>query len=84
MLLLGGVLRADNFKCKPRIWRPNADYPWLLRAYFDVSRARRAPPLSNRNIHARMALAWPHHATCLYLYVRDCVMSRHLAPRARS
>lgn len=40
MLLLGGVLRADNFKCKPRIWRANADYPCMLRVYFDVSATR--------------------------------------------
>jgi hypothetical protein len=45
MLLLGGVLRADNFKMKPRIWRPrnskgccqHGAYKYLLTSlYFDI------------------------------------------------
>lgn len=45
MLLLGGVLRADNFKKKPRIWRPrrkgkgfcrNGAYNCLTSLYFDA------------------------------------------------
>ena len=47
MLLLGGVLRADNFKKKPRIWRParhnngkdcchHGAYNFFTSLYFDI------------------------------------------------
>ena len=36
MLLLGGVLRADNFKKKPRIFRHRKAYNFVVRHYFDL------------------------------------------------